>query len=192
MTKISYPFAAVPNQIIRGGHGITNIAVLAALLSHGKTTCSMATLARELGCNKKTILPAIRYWIENGKEVGVEVLATDKLGCPTVYEVNIHIMYEPAPKTGQVARTTSPEIGSGVGPKTGHPPDPKTGHKEEPIKKNPKEESPLPPKKYFFGDIDPSEREPEPVEPDSSRLYSSPESMREILNRRGALSAGRK
>lgn len=151
--RISYPFAAVPNQIIRGGHGAINLAVLTALLSHGKTTCSVNKLAKEIGCNRKSIFPAIRYWMERGAEFGIVLKAKTKNGAPTVYEIDVHTMQEPDPKTVQVSEMTSTENGTPPDPKTGHPPVPKTGHKEEPYKKNPKENyPPYPPQKFFVGD----------------------------------------
>jgi len=127
--RITYPFAAVPNQIIRGGHGAINLAVLTCILSHGRTTASIMTMAKEIGCDKKSILPSIHYWIEKGESFGVKIWMKKRRGSTTIIEVEVNCMEEPHPKT------TSPENGSTPHPKTGHLPHPKTGHEEEPIKK---------------------------------------------------------
>lgn len=141
MGKICYPFAAVPNQVLRGGHGALNIAVLAVLLSHGRTTASVSTIAREIGCDRKSVLPAIRYWKENGPTFGIEIQLKgggQKTGTPTIYEVVIHKM-----------ETPTPENGRGGGPKTGQGGGPKTGHKEEPLRKTHKN---IPVREILFGD----------------------------------------
>lgn len=95
MPKISYPFAAIPNQVCRGGHGAINVAVLAVMLSHGRTTASGSTLAREVGCSRASVFEAIAYWIKNGPEYGIAIKAHGggKLkGTPTIYEIIIHRM----------------------------------------------------------------------------------------------------
>ena len=93
--KISYPFAALPNQVCRGGHGAVNVAVLAAMMSHGVTTASAATLAKEVGCSRTSVFAAIKYWIRNGIECGVDVKARgrgSKSGNTTVYEIVVRRM----------------------------------------------------------------------------------------------------
>lgn len=146
MPKITYPFAALPNHVIRGGHGIANIAVLAAILSHGRCDASATTLAREIGCDRKTIFAAIDYWTQNGGECGVQIKTRNRMGRSSVREVHIEYMKtstengtgktKTRPKNGTGSKQTRTENGTGVVPKTVHPPVPKTVHKEEPFKKN--------------------------------------------------------
>lgn len=70
MPKIIYPFAAIPNYIVRGGHGTTNITVLLAIISHGKCCTSNAKLADEIGCDRKSVVKAVNYWKETAPKVG--------------------------------------------------------------------------------------------------------------------------
>ncbi len=100
MPKIAYPFAAVPNQACRDGHGAINIAVLAVLLSHGRTIASAKTLAEEIGCSRASVFAAIKYWIEKGSAYGIEIVSVGRglnKGLPTVYEIIIHKAYTPRP-----------------------------------------------------------------------------------------------
>lgn len=141
--KVIYPFAAVPNQLVRGGHGLKNLCVLVALLSHGKTTASAATLAREIGCDRKSIFAAIKYWVEEGPKHGVYVRGKGKVGRPTIYEIEIERMEDVAEtrtENGTGRNATSAENGTRGVPETEHPPVPKTVHKEEPLKKNKEED----------------------------------------------------
>lgn len=159
--KITYPFAAVPNHVCRQGHGAINLAVLTVLLSHGRTTASAATIAAEVGCDRKSVFAAIRYWLEQGPKSGIKIVAASrasktKTGMPTIYEVHVTRMEDPTPAEngrGGVPKTEHPnkagctENGTPRVPKTEHPGVPKTEHKEEHVKKNPKEDiTPLPPK----------------------------------------------
>lgn len=125
--RIAYPFAALPNQVCRGGHGAINIATLAVLLSHGRTFASGKTMAKEVGCSRASIFKAIKYWIDNGGQYGITIRTDPKLGETTVYEVDIDRMEEPVQlidtPVQQVDRTCLTN-----------------GHKEEPINKNPEEE----------------------------------------------------
>lgn len=105
MPKISYPFAAVPNQICRGGHGAINIAVLTTLLSHGKSNASAATIAEEIGCDRKSVFAAYAYWEEHGPKYGVIMHSKKRQGFPTSYEVEVTRCEEPVPKTVQVEET---------------------------------------------------------------------------------------
>jgi len=72
----SYPFTTVPNQISQGGHGAANLAVLVAMLSHGDSIVSAATLAKEVGCSERAVEKAIQYWVKNGKSAGIEFIHT--------------------------------------------------------------------------------------------------------------------
>ncbi len=147
MPKISYPFSAVPNQVCRGGVGAINIAVLAVLLSHGTTTASLKTIAREVGCSRSSIATAIRFWIDNGRKYGVSIVSSErggKTGVPTVYEVIITEMKEPDPMPNEDEPV---QLMDTPCPTNGHPLSnirtpgcPTNGHKEEPIKNNPKED----------------------------------------------------
>jgi hypothetical protein len=110
--KISYPFAAIPNQIVRGGHGAINVAVFAALLSHGTTTASQQTLAREVGCTIKSIRKALVYWQEHGAANGVFMTTIPRTGFPNVIEIRVCRMETPTQndlggrtKTTEVPRT---------------------------------------------------------------------------------------
>lgn len=97
MPRITYPFAAVPNQVCRGGHGAINIAVLATLLSHGTTTASAQTIAKEIGCSRASVFTSIKYWLENGEKYGIFLKADgrgSKSGNVTIYEISIASMGE--------------------------------------------------------------------------------------------------
>ncbi len=93
--RVAYPFAAVPNQVIRGGHGAINIAVLAALLSHGKTFARAETIALEVGCDRKSVFKSINYWIVNGPAINIYLHREHRNGKTTLFEVEITKMYEP-------------------------------------------------------------------------------------------------
>lgn len=105
MPKISYPFSAVPNQICRGGHGAINLAVLTTLLSHGKSSASAQTIANEIGCDRKSVFAAYKYWTENGPKNGVVIHSRKRNGLPTIYEVEVTRCEEPVPETEQVEET---------------------------------------------------------------------------------------
>ncbi len=142
MSKIIYPFAAIPNQVLRGGHGPVNVAVLAVLMSHGKSTASARTLADEIGCDRKSIFKAIAYWKEVGPKFGILITTTGDVGRPTVVEIEITTCTE----NGTGVSDTRTENGTGGVPKTEHPPVPKTEHIEEDSeKKITEEDTPLPP-----------------------------------------------
>jgi len=68
---IHYPFAAIPNQIARGGHGAINLAVLTVIISHGRCTASVFTIAKEAGVSDKAVRGAIKYWKEKSKDLGM-------------------------------------------------------------------------------------------------------------------------
>ena len=128
--RIAYPFAALPNQVCRGGHGAINIAVLAVLLSHGRTWASAATMAREIGCSRTSVFNAIKYWIENGTEYGIRIKAEGRgtsSGETTVYEVDIERMEEPV----QLVDTPVHIVNT---------PRSHSEHKEEPVRKIPQED----------------------------------------------------
>lgn len=135
--KINYPFAAVPNQVLRAGLGTANIAVLAALLGHGRTTASAATIAEELGCARKTVFAAIKFWLEEGPTYGILLAKKGRLGETSVYEVTIERMGEPVPERAQV---DPHPIGHATSAQKGTPPVPNRAHKEEPFKKTPEED----------------------------------------------------
>lgn len=133
MPRISYPFAALPNQIARGGCGAINVAVLAAILSRGRSTCIAATLAKDVGCDRKSIFQALRYWDENGSKFGVKISKKEGKNNVNILEVLIHRMENP----DNVSRT---ENGTAAVPKTERHAVPKTEHirrthKKEPIKR---------------------------------------------------------
>lgn len=163
MPRILYPFAAVPNQIIRGGHGAINIAVLAALLSHGKVTASGATLAREIGCSRASVFGALKYWKSHGKENGIVLRFIPRHGETSVYEVEItHMENRTRPTNGHPC------------PTNGRPTRLTRGHKEEPYKKNQEEEG--------AGDMWISPH----------RGGKGAESLKEILSRRAAYPVSKK
>lgn len=114
--RLKYPFAAVPNQIVRGGHGAINLAVFTALLSHGTITASAETIADEIGCSRRSVFNAISYWAKNGEKNGIKIRSTSRLGETTIYDIEITHMCTPTRATG--------------------------AHKEEPLKKR---GAPLPP-----------------------------------------------
>lgn len=127
---VSYPFAAVPNQVIRGGHGAINIAVLAALLSHGKTFARAETIAQEIGCDRKSVYKAVNYWIEHGPAVNVFLKREHRDGKTTLFEIKITKMYE-------LSRT---ENGTGSRTENGTAAVPKTERKEEHSQEKPLKE----------------------------------------------------
>ena len=147
MAKVSYPFAALPNQICRGGHGPVHIAVLAVLLSHGRTSASAQTLAREIGCDRKSVFKSLKYWREEGPKHGIYLRTGERMGCTTVIEVEV-VTCETRTENG----TDNPvdnenhqsQKRNGVVPQTERVPVPKTAHKEEPARR-PLKNHPLPP-----------------------------------------------
>ena len=100
---VSYPFAAIPTQIIKGGHGLTNLAILAVLLSHGETWASAETMASWVGCNKKTIYKGLKYW-GSYKGDDLTVYITPREGKTSSYKAFVHRMSneQPYPKVGEV------------------------------------------------------------------------------------------
>lgn len=126
--SIAYPFAALPNQVCRGGHGAINVAVLAVMLSHGRTTAAASTLAREIGCSRTSVFAAINYWIEHGPAFGITIKSEARQGETTVYEIDIQRMEEPVQLANapvQPANTTRST----------------REHKEEPVKKTSQEDN---------------------------------------------------
>lgn len=87
--KISYPFAAVPNQVCRGGHGAVNLAVLTVLLSHGRSTASLDTLAAEVGSKRETVKKSIEYWRVNGQRYGIVLIISGGNRRPYTIEIDI-------------------------------------------------------------------------------------------------------
>ncbi len=105
-------FTQVSNHILRGGHGIANIAVLSTIMSHGKCWASAATITKEVGCDRHTVFKVIQYW--------------ENLGVLNVSR-----------KHGQTSViTTSGENSTGTSVENHTTPVGKTPHKEYPPKKN--------------------------------------------------------
>ena len=144
--RITYPFAAVPNQIARGGHGAINLAVLTVLLSHGKTTASIQTMANEIGCGHNSVRAAIKYWLKNGSSNGVLLHSKTVNGAPTIYEIEI---VEMLGTTMGISSYTPTGSGRGGIPKTGRVPLPDQVGKEEPRRKTNKKTESGP---YKYGD----------------------------------------
>lgn len=86
---------------------MANIAILAVLLSHGRTFASLKTMAKEVGCNIKTIRAGIKYWQKNGQKYGIEIKVEERPGFTSLIEIVIHRMEDtptgndlpPLPKT---------------------------------------------------------------------------------------------
>lgn len=55
-------YIQLPHRIIRGTHGPYRLAVLCAVMSRGKCWASASTLAKDIGCNEKTVRKAFQYW----------------------------------------------------------------------------------------------------------------------------------
>lgn len=135
--SISYPFAAVPNQVARGGHGAINLAVLVVILSHGECTASAKTIAKEVGCCEKMVKKAIKYWIENGKAAGIEFIhktrKEGKVNKTNVSRVVIHRMEDTYPQVGAKMQgggcKNDPTLGAKMTPGVGA----KMTPKEEPL-----------------------------------------------------------
>jgi hypothetical protein len=147
MGKVSYPFAALPNQICRGGHGPVHIAVLAILLSHGRTSASAQTLAREIGCDRKSVFKSLKYWREEGPKYGIHLRTGERKGCTTVIEVDIvtcHTSTENGTNHAVDSGNRPYQKRDGAIPQTELAPVPITAHKEEPVRR-PLKNHPLPP-----------------------------------------------
>jgi len=138
MPRIDYPFAAVPNQIFRSGVGAIRIAVFGAILSRGVCKAGAARIAKDIGCDKKSVYEAIGFWIENGEKYGITFNVSKRHGFPS--EITIKIEYMTSPENGSGTEGGLPENGSGGYPKTGEGGYPKTGDKEEYYKKITEEE----------------------------------------------------
>ncbi|MFZ6015045.1 MAG: hypothetical protein ACOYUZ_01685 [Patescibacteria group bacterium] len=148
MPKIIYPFAAIPNHIIRGGHGLTNIGVLNVLMTHGRSTASLQTLADEIGCKRETIRKGLKYWQENGEKAGLKVKVTERNRQTYIIEIEVTRCEEATPQKGVRERKRSyPPKGDDLTPQKGVELPPKRGTKEEPSKKIKEEDkiTPLPP-----------------------------------------------
>jgi len=148
MGKVPYPFAALPNQVCRGGHGAINVALLAVLLSHGRTSASAKTLANEIGCDRKSIFKSLKYWQTEGPKTGIFIRSGERMGCTSVIEVAIVRCEEES--TANTENGTSTESsqyrkGNTAVPNTEQAPVPKTAHKEEPVRRPLKKILPLPP-----------------------------------------------
>lgn len=111
-------YTKIPNDLLRGGHGIANIAVLCAALSHGKCWASAETLAKEVGCKRHTVFKALSYWVKFGY---LEKIARN--GKTSVYNF-VH---------------TSAQSGTGGVPKWARVPVPERAHEEEQYKNNKEE-----------------------------------------------------
>jgi len=93
---IHYPFAAIPNQIARGGHGAINLAVLTVIISHGRCTASVPTIAKEVGACEKTTRKAIKYWKDNASDLGMRFeFYEGKKGNTNVIEVSFSYAVDP-------------------------------------------------------------------------------------------------
>ena len=88
----SVPFTTLPNELIRGGHGGNNMMVLLTILSHGVCWASAETISKEVGCSRRTVYEAIRYWKENGEKYGVSFEETSRDGDTTIYQIVIHMV----------------------------------------------------------------------------------------------------
>lgn len=148
MGKVLYPFAALPNQVCRGGHGAINVALLAVLLSHGRTSASAKTLANEIGCDRKSIFKSLKYWQTEGPKRGIFLRSGERKGCTTVIEVAI-VRCEEESTTNAENGTSTESIQyrkrDTAVPNTELAPVPKTAHKEEPARIPLKNTHPLPP-----------------------------------------------
>ena len=148
MGKVSYPFAALPNQVCRGGHGAINVAVLAVLLSHGRTSASAQTLANEIGCDRKSVFKSFKYWQVEGPRHGIHLRTGERKGCTTVIEIDILICHQESTastENGTGAENSQYRKGNTAVPNTERAPVPKTAHKEEPFRRPLKKNLPLPP-----------------------------------------------
>lgn len=87
--RVAYPFAAIPNHVIRGGHGAVNLAVLAVLLSHGTSTAALQTLADELGVKRETVKKGIEYWKAEGAAFGINLNIEARNRQPYVIEIDV-------------------------------------------------------------------------------------------------------
>lgn len=107
----------LPNKLIRGGHGAHNLAVLAVIRSHGTCWASLDTISSEVGCTKKSVSKAIKYWVNKS------VLKKDKrAGSTSIMWISM-VEFDPTPR-----------------PKTTLPPGSNSTHKEEQYKKNKEED----------------------------------------------------
>ena len=59
-------FTMLPNDIIRGGHGAHNIAVLLTVHSHGECWASLQKISDEIGCARRIVIKSIMYWEKKG------------------------------------------------------------------------------------------------------------------------------
>ena len=118
--QVIYPFAAIPNHIARGGHGAINIAVLVAMISHGRVTASIDTIAKEVGCGHNSVRSAIKYWVKIKDSVGMKMYRQERNGSSNIYKI-------------EFTRMDATPTGSGRGgvPKTTGVPLPNQGHEEE-------------------------------------------------------------
>lgn len=143
-------FTAIPNYIIRGGHGRINLAVLIVIASHGANSdrgciASIATIAKEAGCDPKTVRKSIKYWQSKSSELDIEFAVkerfADKGQLPNGIDINLFRSLGGGTKSGR-----------GVLPKTVPGVLPKVVGEEYPYKKNPEEGFANKKKPYLEGD----------------------------------------
>jgi hypothetical protein len=124
------------------------MAVLAVLLSHGRTSASAKTLAVEIGCDRKSVFKSLKYWQTEGPKHGIFLRSGERKGCTTVIEVSITICHEPSTtstENGTSTKSMQYQKGDTAVPNTERAPVPKTVHEEEPSGKPQKNIHPLPP-----------------------------------------------
>jgi len=138
MARVSYPFAALPNQVCRGGHGAINVAILAVLMSHGRTSASAKTLANEVGCDRKSVFKSLKYWQTEGPKHGIFLRSGERSGCTTIFEVAVTECREASTtdtENGTSTESVQCRKGNTAVPNTEQAPVPKTAHKEEPVRR---------------------------------------------------------
>lgn len=69
-------------------------------MSHGRSTASLQKLADEIGCKRETVKKGIEYWIQNGKQFGINILVTERNRQSYIIEIEIDRCEEPT--TGKV------------------------------------------------------------------------------------------
>ena len=142
-----YPFAAVPNSIIRSGVGAIHLAVFAAVLSHcgvdGECFASQKTIADELGISRDSVKRSLDWWAENAAKFNVVWTEKQRLRQPSIITITVTKMDSEPRVTQTLPRVTQtlPRVTQTLPRVTQTP-------QEEPTKKKNKEQptpTPLPP-----------------------------------------------
>lgn len=138
----TYPFAAIPNSIIRGGHGPINVHVLAYVVSRGDAFASVATMAKEIGCSQRSVRNALKYWDAHASQHGIRFFKKQRGGRSTIYRVTVEKIVDiGVDDSGTPIKNDRGGLSKTTGVPLSKTTDEEEPSEEEPMKKNPYSEN---------------------------------------------------